>query len=68
MNAKREAQRLVARYKAILLDQDSDCGEEVLCTLIAKKIALATVDEIVVWEANSGVDWNQVKQEIETLE
>ncbi len=81
MTPKEKAQQLVVQYKIVLMDEDTDCGNEILCTTIAKKIALTTVDEIqgsIDWLGNgynmlpdnirSKVDyWNVVKQEIENL-
>jgi len=45
MNAKAEAEDLVNTYRIILMNEDTDCGNEILCTLIAKKCALITLDE-----------------------
>ena len=81
MTAKEKAQQLVVQYKSILMDENTNCGEEILCTTIAKKIAWATVDEIqgsIDWLGNgyhmlpdnirSRVDyWDEVKQEVENL-
>ena len=39
MTPKEKAQDLVNRYRAILMNENTDCGEEILCTTIAKKIA-----------------------------
>lgn len=36
---KRESQKLVSEFKVILMDEDTDCGHEILCTLIAIKLA-----------------------------
>ena len=79
MTAKEKARLLVAQYKSILMDENTDCGEEVLCTTIAKKIALVTIDEVqdsIDWlgynllpdEIEDEVSyWNVVKQEVENL-
>jgi len=71
MTPKEKAQDLVNRYRVILMNEDTDCGEEILCTTIAKKIALTTVDEIA-FVISQGVllrvvYWDEVKQEIENL-
>jgi hypothetical protein len=71
MTPKEKAKKLVDSYRIILMNEDTDCGEEILCTVIAKKCALIAVDEIY----NSGllvfVDdeqyWHEVKQEIEEI-
>ena len=71
MTPKEKAQDLVNRYRTILMNEDTNCGEEILCTTIAKKIALTTVDEIASVISQGVllriVYWNEVKQEIENL-
>lgn len=71
MTPKEKAQDLVNRYRAILMNENTDCGEEILCTTIAKKIALDVVDEIISVIAQGAllrvVYWDEVKQEIENL-
>jgi hypothetical protein len=79
MTPKLKAEKLVDTYRIILMDEDTDCGNEVLCTLIAKKFALIAVDEILnsnpccedsdrggnfQWASNEYY-WQEVKQEIE---
>ena len=72
MTPKEKAQDLVNTYRMILMDEDTDCGNELLCTSIAIKNALVAVDEI--WNALESARafeeydyWNEVKQEIEKL-
>lgn len=73
MTAKEKAQQLVVQYKIVLMDEDTECGNEILCTTIAKKIALTTVDEILNNDGFTTHDnllteyWYEVKQEIENL-
>lgn len=71
MTPKKKAQDLVNRYRAILMNENTDCGEEILCTTIAKKIALDVVDEIISVIAQGAllrvVYYDEVKQEIENL-
>ena len=69
MTPKEKAQDLVNRYRAILMNEDTDCGEEILCITIAKKIALDVVDEIMSAQGVllRVVYWDEVKQEIENL-
>ena len=71
MTPKEKAQDLVNRYRVILMNEDTDCGEEILCTTIAKKIALDVVDEIISVIAQGAllrvVYYDEVKQEIENL-
>jgi hypothetical protein len=72
MTPKEKAQDLVNAYRIILMDEDTDCGNEMLCTSIAIKNALVAVNEI--WNALESERvfeqydyWNEVKQEIEKL-
>ena len=71
MTPKEKAQDLVNQYRAILMNEDTNCGEEILCTTIAKKIALDVVDEIISVIAQGAllrvVYYDEVKQEIENL-
>ena len=71
MTPKEKAQDLVNRYRAILMNENTDCGEEIICTTIAKKIALDVVDEIISVIAQGAllrvVYYDEVKQEIENL-
>ena len=71
MTPKEKAQDLVNRYRAILMNENTDCGEEILCTTIDKKIALDVVDEIISVIAQGAllrvVYYDEVKQEIENL-
>ncbi len=43
---KEKADQLIAEFKNILQDEDTDCGEEILCTLIAIKCARLTVRHV----------------------
>ena len=47
MTPKEKAKELVDAYKVILMEEDTECGNEILCTLIAKKSALIAVDEMI---------------------
>lgn len=79
MTPKNKAMALVAEYQMILMAEDTDCGCEVLCTAIAKKCALITVNEIIKEFDNYNDEiyhtynlviinyWNEVKKEIENL-
>jgi hypothetical protein len=72
MTTKEKAEELVNSYRIILMNEDTECGNEILCTSIAKQCALITVDEI--WnelESERVFEkydyWLQVKKEIEKL-
>jgi hypothetical protein len=47
MTAKEKARELVDIYRIMLMNSDTDCGQEILCTVIAKYSALIAVDEII---------------------
>ena len=47
MTPKEKAFELVDTYKFVLWSEDTQCGEEILCTGIAKRCALIAVDEMI---------------------
>lgn len=71
MIAHERAMQLIAEFKAILIDEDTDCGNEILCTLIAKKCALLTVQKMIenlstlYGSVKEVYYWEFVKKEIE---
>ena len=72
MTPKQKAEDLVSTYRIILMDEDTDCGNEILCTSIAIKNALVAVNEI--WNALESARafeeynyWQEVRQEIKKL-
>jgi hypothetical protein len=71
MSPKEKAINLVDSYRNILMNEDTECGNEILCTVISKKCALIAVYEILnlCWGNNQiGINhWNEVKHEIEKL-
>jgi hypothetical protein len=71
MTPREKAISLVDSYRNILMNEDTECGNEILCTLIAMKCALIAVDEILSnKELLNHLDyewWNEVKHEIEKL-
>jgi len=75
MTPKEKSKNLVNSYRIILMNEDTECGNEILCTSIAKQCALIAVDEIlyVLNEIDSTEQWNaswfynDVKQEIQKL-
>jgi hypothetical protein len=46
-NAKNYAEHLVADFKILLQNEDTDCGQEILCTLIAIRCARITTQRII---------------------
>ena len=73
MKPKEKAINLVDSYRIVLMNEDTECGEEILCTVIAKYCALIAVDEIIKAMDNVMLPnpfkqyWQKVKQEIEAL-
>jgi hypothetical protein len=75
MTAKEKAQELFNKHYMTLFESDSDLSEEILISILARKAAIITVDEII-----DAIDWNEsetntdllehfykVKKEVETL-
>jgi hypothetical protein len=68
MTLKEKAEALINSYRIILMNEDTECGNEILCTSIAKQCALIAVDELIKEVAHSDVGyWQEVKKEIENL-
>ena len=75
MKAKDKANELVDTYRMMLMNEDTDFGQEILCTIIAKKSALIAVDEIMKQcydyrdiDLQASYDyWEQVKLEIQKI-
>ena len=76
MTPQEKAMTLVNEFRLILMKSNTDAGEEILCTLLAKECALVAVDEILNWhleflfiskESVGHQYWLDVKQEIEKL-
>jgi hypothetical protein len=83
MTPKNKAEELINSYRIILMNEDTECGNEILCTSIAKQCALIAVDELIkearfsseyieeVFFTTGYYDkqdyWQEVKQEIEKL-
>jgi hypothetical protein len=76
MTPKEKAFELVDTYKFVLWSEDTQCGEEILCTGIAKRCALIALDlrlesdflfTSIEYEEDSLEYWQQVKYEIEKL-
>lgn len=71
MKPKEKANNLVNQYRIILMREDTDCGNEILCSRIAKDSALIAVNELIEVtksiQASDYYYWQEVKQEIEKL-
>jgi hypothetical protein len=62
--AKEQADQMVHDYRMILINEDTDYGNEILCTSIAIKCALKGVDKILdyIQESMQGwCDWDEIK-------
>jgi len=69
MKAKDKANELVDTYRMMLMNEDTDFGQEILCTIIAKKSALIAVHTVLSMASHSATKqyWEQVKLEIQKL-
>jgi hypothetical protein len=72
MTPREKAEYLVDTYRIVLMNEETQCGDEILCTGIAKQSAIIAVDEIInstSWQyITNGLDyWNKVKHEIQKL-
>jgi hypothetical protein len=78
MKPQEKAISLVDSYRLILIKSDTDAGEEILCTLMAKECALVAVDEIIDFmeikseQANYSYStliyyWKNVRRELDKL-
>ena len=71
MTPKQYAESLVNQFRMVLMDEDTECGNEILCTDIAIKNALICVDEIIksnprhtVQYSNTVGYYQEIKQEL----
>lgn len=80
MTPIKKAEDLVNQYRMVLMDADTDCGNELLCTSIAIKNSLISVFEIIHAIVKiEGIEklgkaeikeleyWREVKQELNKL-
>jgi len=74
MTPREKAKELVDTYKFVLWSEDTQCGDEILCTGIAKRCALISVDEIIEalsfhsWQNRNEIEYyEEVKHEIQKL-
>ena len=77
MSPEEKAEDLVNSYRMVLMNEDTDCGCEILCTSIAIKNALICVDEILksltyhnkqkgISDEQTSYFWNRVKEYLES--
>jgi hypothetical protein len=73
---KEEAENMVNEFRMVLMQEDTDCGCEILCTSIAIKNALIAVNRIMHEVGKFQVElfalelylfWVEVKHELEIL-
>ena len=78
MTPKEKAEDLVNQFRMVLMDEDTECGNEILCTSIAIKNALILVVETLKElstvhccgenDIEDAIEWyEEVKQELEKL-
>jgi len=73
---KEEAENMVNEFRMVLMQEDTDCGCEILCTSIAIKNALIAVNRIMhevgkfqveLFALELYLHWVEVKHELEIL-
>jgi hypothetical protein len=47
MTPEQRAIDLVNQYRMILMNEDTDCGNEILCTSIAIKTAIVSINQMI---------------------
>jgi len=72
MTPKEKAQDLVNQFRMVLMNEDTECGNEMLCTSIAIKNALILVKNVKDFAnpcciSDSVKYWEEVKKEIDKL-
>jgi hypothetical protein len=68
MAPKEKAEELVTKFKLILMDEDTDCGNEILCTTIALRCAKVVVDEVKsIQPVSSDLYWESVIHELNNM-
>ena len=74
MGPKEKAEDLVNQFRMVLMNEDTECGNEILCTTIAMKNAIICVKEIVEMQKNISLNfdfnikyWTEVIEEISKL-
>ena len=65
MNHKQQADQMVNEYRMILMNEDTECGNEILCTMIAVKCALVGLNYLI--KEFSQREWQNVKTELEKM-
>jgi hypothetical protein len=74
MTEKDRAKELVDHFRIVLMNEDTDCGNEILCTIIAKGCAKIACNEVIKTNTDTSKYgnefskyWNKVLKEIEVL-
>lgn len=67
LRAKKYAEDLVNQFKIILQDEDTDCGQEILCTLIGIKCARVTVNRLLDCDSGDHEFFNDVLKELDKI-
>ena len=61
-SSKDKAEDLVNQFRMVLMNEDTDCGEEILCSLIAMKNAIICVREIVSMQDKTTLNFQYNKE------
>jgi hypothetical protein len=68
MTPKERAEEIVNSYRIILMNENTECGNEILCTSIAKKCALLAVEEMISQMLSLMIVFNEDRSEFESIE
>ena len=68
MTPKEKAEELINSYRIILMNEDTECGNEILCTSISKQCALIAVDEMISQMLSLMKVFNEDRSEFEAIE
>jgi hypothetical protein len=65
MDHLQEAYSLVNQFHVILMNENTECGNEILCTIIAKQCAMVAVNFMLSKSKDADIEyWHNVKKEI----
>ena len=67
MTPTQQAQDLVNQYRNILMDEDTECGHEILCTAIAVRCAKVAVNTLLMYVEDVDGYWRDVVAELDKV-
>lgn len=67
MTPTEQAHDLVNQYRNILMDEDTECGHEILCTVIAVRCAKVAVNTLLMYVEDVDGYWRDVVAELDAV-